>query len=272
MFTTIINDCKDDNARSRQESRLNSLLDTATSFIGVNSDLEAGMHLLDILDATEGRPGIILLNVAPRGGHANRWENGTPFAFFWYHETLVVGSVDGYTFSGAKKVGILPDLELLDTHSGAEAMLTAGFIDAVAAEHIPETQFRSFDFTPRIAAFLWHKHTAPSTTYSAAEITDFPPAIWHIDSFGNAKTTILPTELADLEVPVDTRFGALSYTQQLRNLPDHQPGLVRGSSGLHEHRFLELMVQRGNFSHVNHALIGDNVYTDQNHARSATGN
>lgn len=271
MFTTIINDCKDDNARSRQESRLNSLLDTATSFIGVDSDIEAGMHLLDVLDATEGRPGIVLLNVAPRGGHASKWENGTPFAFFWYHDTLVIGSVDGHTFSGAKKVGILPDLQLLDTHTGAEAMRDNGFITAETAAYIPRTQFRSFDFTPRIAAFLWQKHTVPTTTYAADEVSDLPAAIWHIDSFGNAKTTLLPEDVAS-DAPIQTRFGDLTYTAQLRDLDDHTPGLVRGSSGLQDHRFLELMVQRGNFSQDKHASIGDDVYQEINHAHSATGN
>lgn len=272
MFTTIINDCKDDNARSRQESRVSALLETATSFIGVNSDLEAGMHLLDILDATEGRPGIILLNVAPRGGHATKWENGTPFAFFWYHQTLIVGSVDGYTFSGAKKVGILPDLELLDTHTGAAAMQEAGFIDATAAKHIPATQFRSFDFTPRIAAFLWHEHYVPSTSYAANEVADLPLAVWHIDSFGNAKTTLLPTDLESLDHPTSTRFGDLLYTPQLRDLPDHTNGLVRGSSGLSDQRFLELIEQRGNFSAAQHVEIGDAIFNTTNYAQSATGN
>lgn len=272
MFTTIINDCKDDNARGRQESRISSLLDTTTSFIGVNSDLEAGMHLLDILDATEGRPGIVLLNVAPRGGHATRWENGTPFAYFWYRETLVVGSVDGYTFAGAKKAGILSDLELFDTHTGAQAMLEAGFIDTVAANHIPQTQFRSFDFTPRIAAFLWQQHTVPSTPYAAEEVADLPFAVWHIDSFGNAKTTLLPADLDNLETATKTQFGELPYAPQLRDLPDHTNGLVRGSSGLGDQRFLELIEQRGNFSETNHVNIGDAIFAADNYAQSATGN
>ena len=51
MFTTFINDCKDDNARARQTSRVGSLLKTNLSFIGVDSDLEAGMQLIDIIDA-----------------------------------------------------------------------------------------------------------------------------------------------------------------------------------------------------------------------------
>jgi len=230
------------------------------------------MHLLDILDATEGRPGIVLLNVAPRGGHATKWENGTPFAFFWYHETLIVGSVDGYVFSGAKKAGILPELHLLDTHTGAAAMEAAGFITPEAAEHIPYTQFRSFDFTPRIAAFLWQKNTVPSTPYNPDDIAELPLAIWHVDSFGNAKTTLLPEDLPSTETATETRFGTLPYFSQLRDLPTHESSLVRGSSGIHDQRFLELMEQRGNFTSKQQAIIGDGLFTEENYAHSATGN
>jgi hypothetical protein len=272
MFTTIINDCQDDNARGRQESRIASLLQTSTSFIGVQSDLEAGLHLLDVLDATEGRPGIVLLNVAPRGGHAIRWENGTPFAYFWYHDTLVIGSVDGYTFAGAKRVGVLPpELHLLDTHTASTTMYQHGFISEQAMNHIPYTQFRSFDFTPRVAAFVWHGHHIPTTSFATDTVPTLPPAIWHIDSFGNAKTTLLPEDI-DVTDTTETRFGDLHYIEQLRDVPDAGHALVSGSSGVHDARFVELVAQRGNFSAKAHARIGDDVFIDTNHAQSATGN
>lgn len=58
------------------------LLDTGLSFIGVESDLEAGMQLVDVLDATEGRSGLVLVNVAPRGGHTTKWEKWYTIWFF----------------------------------------------------------------------------------------------------------------------------------------------------------------------------------------------
>ncbi len=269
MFTTIINDCKDDNARGRQESRIASLLETGLSFIGVESDLEASMQLVDVLDATEGRTGLVLVNVAPRGGHTIKWENGTPFGYFKYGETLVVASVDGYVLSAVKKLGILKNFSLLDTHTSAETMLAAGFIDEVAAKQIPTTQFRSFDFIPRASVFMALGNTLPSTDYSLDNIPDLPKAIWHIDNFGNCKTTLL-TEDINLDSFTQTHFGGLSYFEQLRNLPDGEVGLVHGSSGISDTRFIELMSQRHSFANTHNVKIGDDVFSDQSYFRKAT--
>jgi hypothetical protein len=239
MFTTIINDCRDDNARARQESRLASLLGTPLSFVGVQSDLEAGVQLIDILDATEGRPGLILVNVAPRGGHTTKWENGTPFAYFRHHDTLIVSSVDGYALSGVKKFVLAKSVQLLDTHSAATAMAAAGFVDAGAAARIPTTQFRSFDFTPRV------------------------------DNFGNCKTTLTTADLAGAS-ELATRFGSLPHVAKLRDLPDGHHALVSGSSGLGDTRFLELMMQRQSFAKHHAVRLGDDLFSPTSHFRQAT--
>ncbi len=269
MFATIINDCRDENARGRQESRLASLLPVSPVFIGVDSDLEAGVQLIDVLDATEGREGVVLVNVAPRGGHTTKWENGTPFGFFYYHRTLVVASVDGYTLSAIKTLGLAETIELLDTHSSAEAMLKAEFIDAVAAAELPTTQFRSFDFTPRVAAFLVEGHRVPSDTYSLENSPALPQAIWHIDNFGNCKTTLTERDLAGASSVV-TRFGTLPYTPQLRNVPDGSSAVVQGSSGLRDRRFLEIVTQRGSFAVAHGAHLGDDIFSDHNYFHHAT--
>ena len=268
MFTTIINDCKDDNARGRQESRLASLGATGLSFIGVDSDLEAGMQLIDVLDATEGRPGLILVNVAPRGGHTTQWENGTPFGYFWYHDTLVVASVDGYTLSAVKSLGIVSEIQLLDTHTAAAAMQEAGFITEGAAKHIPLTQFRSFDFIPRAGVFLFKGNELPNETYSLANTPELPKAVWHIDNFGNCKTTLTKYDVKPGETL--TRFGELPFHAQLRDVPDAAEALTEGSSGLGEARFLELVIQRGNFARIHGVKIGDDVYREETYFRKAT--
>jgi hypothetical protein len=269
MFTTIINDCKDDNARGRQESRIASLIETGLSFIGVESDLEASMQLIDVLDATEGRKGLVLVNVAPRGGHTTKWENGTPFGFFWYKETLVVASVDGYVLSAVKKLGLLKSFSLLDTHTSADAMLKAGFIDEIAANQIPTTQFRSFDFIPRAGVFMALGNELPYTDYSLDNIPDLPKAIWHIDNFGNCKTTLM-TEDINQSGTTETHFGTLPYFEQLRNVPDGATGLVHGSSGINDTRFIELMAQRTSFARNHGVKIGDDIFSAQSYFRKAT--
>jgi len=269
MFVTIINDCRDENARGRQESRLASLLGLSPTFIGVDSDLEAGVELIDVLDATEGREGAIIVNVAPRGGHTTQWENGTPFGFFYYHRTLVITSVDGYALSAARALGLCEAVSLLDTHTAATAMEAAGFIDALAAAQLPVTQFRSFDFTPRAAAFLLSGHTLPSTPYSLEGSKPLPKAIWHIDNFGNCKTTLTAADLEGSGA-LATRFGTLPVVPQLRDVPDHTAAITVGSSGLRDRRFLELVIQRGSFAERYEAHLGDDVMTAQNYFHHAT--
>jgi hypothetical protein len=269
MFATIINDCRDENARGRQESRLASLLPVSPTFIGVDSDLEAGVQLIDVLDATEGREGLVLVNVAPRGGHTSRWENGTPFAFLYYHRTLVITSVDGYALSAVQALGLSEEVSLLDTHTAAKAMLEAGFIDTIAATQLPTTQFRSFDFTPRVGAFLLSGGAVPTTPHPLTEIPALPHAIWHIDNFGNCKTTLTKDDLGG-ETALSTRFGTLPFVPHLRDVLDNTPAIVSGSSGLRDHRFLELVVQRGSFATTHDAHIGDDVISHLNYFHHAT--
>ncbi len=172
MTVIIINDCKDVNAAGRQIVRAQSLLHASASFVGVQSDLEAAGNIIDALDALDGRPGIILANVAPRNGGAKKWPNGTPFGYFWYGKTLVVASVDGYTWSLIKKLNLTQVIQVLYTKSSS--------------------QFRSFEFLPRVAARLVTRKQVPYTKLAIQNIPDAPTAVWWIDNFGNCKTTLLP--------------------------------------------------------------------------------
>lgn len=269
MFCTIINDCLDDNARGRQLSRVGAHLDASLAFVGVRSDLEAGLHLLDLLDATAGRRGLILTNVAPRGGHTIQWENGTPFGYFWYHDTLVVSTVDGYALAGVKQHLGIESIELLDLHTAAAAMEQAGFVPAEAAARIPHSQFRSYDFTPRVGPFLLQGHEVPSTTHPLTDVPALPPAIWHIDNFGNCKTTLTANDVAGRET-IETRYGTLPIITRLRDVDDATEALITGSSGMGETRFLELIAQRRNFAQNHGAQLGDDIYEYQSHLVEAT--
>lgn len=269
MFTTIINDCRDPNAAARQTSRVGSLLKTSLSFVGVDSDLGAGLQLIDMLDATAGQEGMILVNVAPRGNHATKWENGTPFAYFWYKKTLVISSVAGFAFSAVKKFGLTDNINLLDIHEASKIMADAGFITSKEAERIPFSQFRSFDFTPRAGCFMMLGNHLPGTEYAQENIPDLPPAIWNIDNFGNCKTTLTPEDI-NIHEKIQTRYGKLDYFEKLRDLPDGETAIVKGSSGIDNNRFLEILMQRQNFATKNNTNIGDDIFTEESYFRKAT--
>lgn len=269
MFLTIINDCLDDNAKGRQLSRAGSLLAVSPAFIGVHSDLEAGMHLIDVLDATEGRPGLVLVNVAPRGGHTVQWENGTPFGYFRYHDTLIISTVDGHALSGAKQYLDIDSIELFDLDQAAAAMHAAGFISGAAAERLPRSQFRSFDFTPRVGAFLMSGNTVPTSTHSLETMSPLPSAVWHIDNFGNCKTTLTSDSVGGVDM-IKTRFGTLPVIKQLRDVADATEAIITGSSGIEHTRFLELVAQRSNFAKNHGVRIGDDVFTEESYFITAT--
>jgi hypothetical protein len=71
MFVTIITDCSDSNALGRQMTRSASLFGFSPVAMPIShqfdvpSDLEAGCHLIDVLDSCRGSSGVILLNKAP---------------------------------------------------------------------------------------------------------------------------------------------------------------------------------------------------------------
>ena len=254
MTITIINDCRDANAAGRQVTRAASLFDCPVSFIGVANDLEAAGNLIDALDAIEGKnEGIILVNVAPRHGIAKKWANGTPFGYFRHNNTLVVASIDGFTLSLVKKLQIVNAVHVLDISTVVNEMAAAGELSQGHIGYIAASQFRSFDFLPRIAAFLVKRKRLTSTELKIGEIPDAPKAVWWIDNFGNCKTTILPEEMNDApNGKKETKFGALSYIPQLKAVADATPALIIGSSGIGEKRFLEIIVQGGNAaSHFN---------------------
>lgn len=260
MFLTIITDCRDDNARVRQEARYSTLFpETNISFIGVSSDIEAAGNLIDVLDAVGEEEGIIALNVAPRHGKARKWPNGTPFGYFRFKKTLIVCTIDGCALSLARKFGLIGDyVRVTDivsvlSHEGFSKEMT---------DFISSSQFRSFDYLPRLAKIVWEKGEVPSAKMTLDEIPECPRGVWWIDSFGNCKTTLLPEDVEFVEgekrelVLGDKNVEATCY-RQLRSVPDHATALTRGSSGYGDKRFLELIVQGGSAARTYEITIKD---------------
>lgn len=250
MFCTIINDCKDANAAGRQVTRVASLLNCASSLIGVQNDLEAAGNLVDALDAGEGGRGVILVNVAPRNGpstssgQGKKWENGTPFGYFWYKDTLVVSSVDGLTLSLAKKIAIIQNFRVLET-----------------PKEYAKNQFRSFDFLPRAASVLLGKEELAEAEFNIEEIPEPPKAVWWVDNFGNCKTTLFPEDISfEAGKVMETKVGKLQCFESLKDVPDGQCALTIGSSGLEDKRFLEIVKQGGSASKDLEISVGDVIY------------
>lgn len=250
MFTTIITDCKEENEKGRQLTRWASLgfsninLVGVDSNLGANSTIEAAGNLIDILDASDGKDGVVFANVAPRGHIEEDGYNGTDFSYFYYKKTLVVSTVRGYTLSLVKKFDITNDVHLVRLPQVLEQAHSLNLIDSVGVEYIKNSQFRSFDYVPRLVRWILDGHQLPIETLELSTRKDIPNCVWCIDAFGNAKTTITSSEiLLSHGNTVNTNIGELCYYNRLKDIPNGKAGIYIGSSGIENTRFLEIAVQ-----------------------------
>jgi len=251
MTVTIINDCRDANAQGRQITRAQSILECPAAFIGVSSDLEAAGNLVDALDALEEREGVVLVNVAPRHGMGKHYPNGTPFCYFHYKNTLVVCSRAGFTLSLIKKLNLVKKIFELDIPQTLSKLVSQNLLPPHLYDHITHTQFRSFEYLPRIAAFLLKKIPLPAKKIDTSSIFDAPSAVWWVDNFGNCKTTMLEHQLIKTDaLAVHTARGDFPFYPRLKDVPDTVTAVVIGSSGIGSNRFAEIVTQGGNTSHL----------------------
>jgi len=261
MFATIINDCRDQNAMGRQATRVASLLGCPVTSIGVVHDLEAAGTLVDALDAAEKREGVVLVNVAPRQSNGHQTEksgvgyliaktgkrpNGSPFGAFFYGKTLVISSLDGFTLALAKKLGVVESVKCFHIPTIVEELTGKGVLTPEVAKRMVDTQFRSFDFLPRAAAWLLSGVALPFEEQTL-DMAVPDPLVWLVDSFGNVKTTLLAEDIEFNEgSATKTAFGNLTAHARLKDVPDGVSALVVGSSGIEEKRFLEIVIQGKN--------------------------
>ncbi len=257
IIGSIITDCADSNARARQELRFTSLFGAKPTFLGVGAkapDIEAAGNLLDQLDAlsgpsasrNEGTRAVILINVAPRGERIKqKWHNGTPFCYVRVGNVLVVGTYAGRALGLLRECGLADSVEVLDVPTVTAAAVEWGELTRTQAEHINRTQFRSFEFLPRVAYWLTQNKPVPSVAQPIEAGHDINGKVWCIDSFGNAKTTLLPGDIGfseGKEVVLADGRAAVCH-QQLADVPRNETALVVGSSGYGGDRFLEVVVQ-----------------------------
>lgn len=247
---TIISDCNNPNDAGRQLIRINSLFGCHAVFIAVKNEIEAAGNIIDAIDANDKKEGIILANVAPRGGKGKKFKNGSPFGYFWYKNILVVSTIDGKILSLVKKFKLTDFVNVLDTEKTLEILAKAGKIKKEQINYIKNSQFRSFYFEPRVAHYLFKNKYIKSEKINIKEIPDAPQAVWWVEeNFCNCKTTVFKNEwnLKPGNI-IKTKFGKLKYYERLKDVPDLEPAIITGSSGLGNNRFLEIVIQGGNAS------------------------
>ncbi|HSX33617.1 MAG TPA: hypothetical protein VLF91_04755 [Candidatus Saccharimonadales bacterium] len=268
----IINDCADDNARSRQEVRFESLFGAKPTFLGVGSYLpvEAAGNLLDVLDvltnfplADTERQSVVLVNVAPRHrGEQSAWDNGTPFCYFWLGKTLVVSTYEGECLAIVRDLGIVQEVSLLDTQAVTAAAVAWGDLTPAEADKITHSQFRSLEFTPLVAYWLLQGKPVPSTPQTLKNLPSAQGAVWLVDNFDDVKTTLLPVDVgfADgKQVKLVNGHLATCY-RRLVDVPEGVTALTIGSSGFGPYRFLEVVIGHcGRAGKVHGFTVGDPV-------------
>lgn len=269
---TIITDCTDNNARARQELRFQTLFGVTPTFLGVQSytTIEAAGNLIDQLDVLTNFPNtntdtpiIILVNVAPRGEDIKeKWANGTPFCYFRLNNVLIVSTIDGQCLALARDLGIVDQVEVFDIPTVTAAAVQQGDLTAAEAEKINQTQFRSLEFMPLVAAWLLQGKTPPSKPWSLSELPSSRGQAWFIDNFDNVKTTLLPADVdfADgKKVTLANGAIATCYTH-LADVPKDTVALTIGSSGYGPHRFLEVVIgHRGRAASLHGFKVGSPI-------------
>lgn len=254
VIGTIITDCADGSARTRQELRFDTLFGVKPTFLGVGSysPVEAAGNLLDQLDvltkfplADKSRQNILLVNVAPRAQDIKqKWDNGTPFCYFQIENTLVVSTYEGHCLALARDLGIVNEVELLDVSTVTSAAVEWGDLSAEEAEKISHSQFRSLEFLPLAAYWIWRGKPVPSKKQPLAELPSPRGQVWQIDNFDNVKTTLLPEDVSFEQGKLVTLFNGEVATcySRLTDVPKDFTALTIGSSGYGSHRFLEVAV------------------------------
>lgn len=243
-----ITDCRDANTVGRLKTRVATYFPGSNVvLVGVKDDIEAAINMVDMVDAFEGRPGIILGNVARREGseRKQKWANGTPFGHFKLHNIDFFTTIDGHILSLLERLtGEKITVEVYDIPATVPNM----GLDEVVQERIINTQFRSFDYLPRLAAaIVGGMELEPTEHWSDVPEMDY--AVCWVDSFGNLKTNMLAEDI-DFKVGKEVLLRVEGHKQfrlpcyeRLKDIPDDYVAMTLGSSGLGEKRFIEIMQQ-----------------------------
>lgn len=255
----VITDCSCRNAVMRVSTRLTSFLGCSTQVLGVrgnvrgeHKDLEAAGQLVDALDALQDRPGVVIVNVAPRNGQKSG-TNGAPFGYFRVGETLVLATTGGRTLSLVRRLRLTRTVSVLNVPDALGAMEREHHFSAEELGRLCNTQFRGFEFAPLAAAFLSRGGILPAVP---TPVEAFPDArahtVWFVDNFGNAKLTSASHETGwgkGTQIRL-AKSDPLPFIPRLADVPDGKAAFTVGSSGFGAQRFHELVVNGGRAADV----------------------
>jgi len=239
-------DCKDENAITRLKARLTVLfVGSQINAVGINSDLEASGCILDTLDALRisEEPAIIIGNLAPRAD--KHYKNGAPFYVGRIGEVVIVATKTCFTL--IHKLRLIEKINETDVETVCKV-----FLPAEEAERIANSQFRSFEYVPRLARWAYDKENIPSTESEVLTLTE--NKIWWVDNFGNCKTTFTEIEIKDrvvddmISLKVHDTKIEIPFYKKLADVPKEELGFIIGSSGYGNNRFAEIVKQGGNAS------------------------
>jgi hypothetical protein len=132
----------------------------------------------------------------------------------------------------------------------------------MAADKINHSQFRSLEFLPLAAYWLWQGRPLPSKTQSLAELPSAKGLVWLVDNFDDVKTTLLPEDIGFVDgkkLKLANGEPAVCY-RRLADVPKNITAVTIGSSGYGQHRFLEVVIgHRGKAGSTHGFTIGSPV-------------
>lgn len=263
MYVTIINDCSDPGTMNRQVVRAATFFPSthiSPVAVGAFADLEASGLIIDTIDGAMDEPGIIIANVAPRHGKAKKWPNGTPFGHIQYKDTHIFATVDGATLSLITKYGLATSIEVYDIPTVLDAMIKEGKLAEHLRAPITNTQFRSYEFLPRVAKWYMDGVKVPYESHPLSDFLPAPRAVWYVDNFGNCKTTVWAEDIGhQAGQTIKTQWGDFMCYDRLKDVPNGEPGIIIGSSGYRDKRFIEIVVQGVSAAAKFGIKVGDNL-------------
>lgn len=259
MMISYISDCRDENARGRLVARVGSFFKGGVNFVGVANEFEAAICLVDVLDAYDGEEGVVFSNVAPRNRRAKKWVNGTPFGHVKVGRVDVFTTVDGMVLSLLQKLsGKKLEVRVYGIPETVKKMELGGEL----REKLIKTQFRSFEYLPRLAREVRRGVELGGEVWS--EVPEMPAAVCFTDCFGNVKLSLTSEEVGlgageMKRVCLGENVVELKCYERLKDIPDGEMGLTVGSSGLGAVRLCEVMCQGGSAAEKTGARSGMGV-------------
>ncbi len=250
-------DCKDPNALTRLQARLTILFENSPVYgVGIDSDIEAAGCILDTLDAIRiaSKPAIIIGNLAPRAD--KHYKNGAPFYIGHIDQTIIIATKT--CFSLLAKYKLIRTINETDVETVCKK-----FLPEAEAGRIANSQFRSFEYVPRLAHWAYERESIPMTESDVdSEVED---QIWWVDNFGNSKTTITEPEIKErikdgnITLQINNTKIEIPFYQKLADVPKGELGFIIGSSGYGDVRFAEIVKQGGNASTTLKVVSGTKI-------------